>query len=183
MNLNFENELALHASPTLIKIKVASLFNYVIKPSDDVNEIICDYINALSKYNLKLKVFCRCNKRILVYIYNHTQLENLIFDNKDFLNEHGYQDCTSVEKYLNTLILKINNQKDFPHEIGFFLGYPLEDVKSFIEHKGKNYLHYGYWKVYHNKEEALKTFERYTKIQKYMSNRIAGGNSIINCCV
>ena len=49
VSLDFENELALHAAPTLIKIEVASLFNYVIKPSDDVNEIICDYINEKNK--------------------------------------------------------------------------------------------------------------------------------------
>lgn len=183
MNLNFESELALHASPTLFKIKVASLFNYVIKPNDDINAIICEYTKALASKNLKLKIFCRCKKRILVYIYDHQQLENLIFGNQDFLLEHGYQKSNSLEKYLNTLIIKINNKGNFPHEIGFFLGYPLADVKGFIDNHGENYIHYGYWKVYHNKEEALKTFEIYTKTQKYMSNIIACGSSIINCTI
>ena len=27
---------------------------------------------------------------------------------------------------------------DFPHEMGIFLGYPLGDVKGFIEHHGRN---------------------------------------------
>ena len=42
-------------------------------------------------------------------------------------------------------------EKDgFPHEVGLFLGYPLDDVTGFIEQKGKNYKCCGIWKVYGN---------------------------------
>ncbi len=50
---------------------------------------------------------------------------------------------------------------EFPHEIGFFLGYPAADVIGFIENRGKNSIACGPWKVYANKDEALRTFERY----------------------
>ena len=36
----------------------------------------------------------------------------------------------------------------FPHEIGFFLGYPYADVEAFITHEGRDYLIFGAWKVY-----------------------------------
>lgn len=36
----------------------------------------------------------------------------------------------------------------FPHELGLILGYPIEDVKGFVENGGKNFLYVGYWKVY-----------------------------------
>ncbi len=49
----------------------------------------------------------------------------------------------------------------FPHEVGIFLGYPLSDVKSYIENDGKNPLLIGYWKVYHNPSSALKIFQAY----------------------
>ena len=37
---------------------------------------------------------------------------------------------------------------DFPHEIGVFLGYPLEDVVGFIRHRGKCFTCCGCWKSY-----------------------------------
>lgn len=51
---------------------------------------------------------------------------------------------TRTQKRLNT--------KNFPHEIGIFLGYPLDDVIGFIEHKP--YYLVGDWKVYQNVNEA-----------------------------
>ena len=54
---------------------------------------------------------------------------------------------TRTQKRLNT--------KNFPHEIGVFLGYPLDDVIGFIEHKP--YYLVGDWKVYQNVNEAKET--------------------------
>ena len=45
---------------------------------------------------------------------------------------------------------------EFPHEMGAFLGYPLSDVKGFIEHEGKDFLCSGYWKVYSDETGAKK---------------------------
>ena len=56
---------------------------------------------------------------------------------------------------------------DFPHEIGIFLGYPLDDVEGFIKNKGQNFLLNGYWKVYSNKEEKEKIFKAYKKSKAY----------------
>lgn len=51
----------------------------------------------------------------------------------------------------------------FPHEIGIFLDYPLQDVKGFIENKGKNSKYNGLWKVYGDKDASMKLFEKYRK--------------------
>lgn len=51
--------------------------------------------------------------------------------------------------------------REFPHELGFFLGYPYEDVMGFIEHDGRDYLAVGPWKVYADLEGALATFARF----------------------
>ena len=51
----------------------------------------------------------------------------------------------------------------FPHEIGFFLGYPYADVVGFIDNGGQNYLAVGLWKVYDDVEAALATFARYRR--------------------
>lgn len=58
-------------------------------------------------------------------------------------------------------------QESCPHEIGLFLGYPLDDVKSFIKNKGKNCICCRYWKVYHHPEQAQKTFRLIDEAQHY----------------
>jgi len=54
----------------------------------------------------------------------------------------------------------------YPHEIGVILGYPLWDVEDFIRYNGKNYIICGYWKVYHEADNALKTFCRYNQLRE-----------------
>lgn len=49
---------------------------------------------------------------------------------------------------------------DFPHELGFFLGYPYADVTGFMEHDGHGFILLGPWKVYEDREGALAAFER-----------------------
>lgn len=51
----------------------------------------------------------------------------------------------------------------FPHEMGFFLGYPYEDVLGFIEHEGRDCLAVGPWKVYAHLDRALATFKRFRR--------------------
>lgn len=50
-----------------------------------------------------------------------------------------------------------------PHEIGFFLGYPVEDVLGFIEHEGRDYRCLGCWKVYGDVRAAQRSFARYRR--------------------
>lgn len=63
------------------------------------------------------------------------------------------------------MIKKLREEPDFPHEIGLFLGYPLEDVKGFIENKADSSKCSGCWKVYGNEQKALKLFEKYENVQ------------------
>lgn len=58
---------------------------------------------------------------------------------------------------------------EFPHEIGYFLGYPYEDVRQFIVQHGENYKVFGAWKVYTNVEQALTTFDSYRACTQYLT--------------
>lgn len=55
------------------------------------------------------------------------------------------------------------SEMKFPHEIGVFLGYPLQDVKGFIENNGRNSKYTGLWKVYGDKAASMRMFEKYRK--------------------
>ena len=66
----------------------------------------------------------------------------------------------------------------FPHEMGVFLGYPLEDVKGFIQNGGRGSLFTGYWKVYHDPERARLTFLAYDKAKDSAVNEFLTGKNI-----
>lgn len=115
------------------------------------------------------------NGTALIYIYRKNQLEERLGEREiqNFLGEFGYDEFqleAAFEKLENHL-----NLEDFPHEIGVFLDYPLEDIRGFIHHRGKNFTHSGCWKVYHNPENALLLFQRYKKCVRIYLERYAQG--------
>jgi hypothetical protein len=61
---------------------------------------------------------------------------------------------------------------EFPHEIGLFLGYPPEDVKSFIENDGKNYACRTHWKVYHEPDAARELCTRIDRAKSDEADRL-----------
>lgn len=58
---------------------------------------------------------------------------------------------------------------EFPHEIGYFLGYPCDDVYEFIAQRSENYKIFGAWKVYTNVEQALATFDAYRACTQHLT--------------
>ncbi len=72
---------------------------------------------------------------------------------------------------------------EFPHEIGFFLGYPAADVIGFIENRGKNSIACGPWKVYTNKDQALQTFARYRRCAQAYARAYRHGSNLSRLAV
>lgn len=83
----------------------------------------------------------------------------------ELLESYGYESC-DINICLKNLKCRFLEDSCFPHEIGVFLGYPLEDVKGFIANKGKNCESCGMWKVYCNKEEKHKMFRKLEKCKE-----------------
>ena len=98
---------------------------------------------------------------------------------KDYISSNAVQNFLKSYQYPNTFELCIQelkkrlNTKNFPHEIGVFLGYPLDDVIGFIEHKP--YYLVGDWKVYQNVNEAKKQFDLFKQTKEKMLNQIHNG--------
>ena len=97
------------------------------------------------------------------------------------MKQFGYQTC-DFETILTTFQRRyqryIFNKTFFPHEIGIFLGYPIEDVKGFIERQGKDYLFSGYWKVYGNPAEKMIIFQEFEIAKELILQYISNGLSI-----
>ena len=84
----------------------------------------------------------------------------------------------TFNELLDNLKKNVSAAGDFPHEIGVFLGYPIEDVEGFILNKGKNCQVCGCWKVYSDVENKLKLFKKYTKCRDVVCSYINRGASI-----
>ena len=120
----------------------------------------------------------------LIYVYRVKKLEEDLKKNEvsKFLRENGYKE-TCVNYAISLLKKRLMDLKAFPHEIGVFLGYPIEDVIGFINNKGCNFKCCGYWKVYGDKEKAIKEFARYDKCRMIYTKLWNQGRSILKLTV
>ena len=71
---------------------------------------------------------------------------------------------------------------EFPHEIGYFLGYPCDDVYEFIAQRGENYKVFGAWKVYANVEQALATFDALPRLHPILHLCLSAGLQLGATC-
>ena len=106
-----------------------------------------------------------------LFSYRYKDRKNLILEVRELNN-------VIVKKGLRMLIVRLNTEKDFPHEIGLFLGYPPEDVEGFIRNKAQNYLSQGLWKVYGDTKKAEALFARYKSCQIEYYDRLYHGSSL-----
>ena len=178
-----ERALIAYASPTLARLKAGSLFAV---PCDcaalagdlrRVNDI-------LRPRGLRLIVLRREPQRTLLYLYREQTLAESLAreDVQALLAACGYQSF-GVSMALSTLRRRLDEAPCFPHEIGVFLGYPLEDVIGFIRNGGRNCLCSGCWKAYANECEARRTFARLNKCRAIYARLFAEGRPLARLAV
>ena len=176
-----------YCSPTLAGIKTGSLFSCEY---DDKYKLIQDIrrINdILVKKGIKAIPVRYSDHRVLIYVFRPSFLEKDFCD-KDtatLLRELGYKadDTMSCVRKLSEKLSSLTSSKDFPHEIGLFLGYPIEDVKGFIKYKGECSKCTGVWKVYGDVESAKAKFERYDRCTKDYKSRYKRGMTLSRLAV
>jgi hypothetical protein len=144
-----------HCSPVLLGCKPAALFTLRSENAFAV-------LSGLLRPRLNFSVLRKTGSGLLVFVFEKEHLLRTILD-KDALTalvSMGYP----AEASLFVLLDYLRGQfirDGFPHEIGLFLGYPVEDVLGFVRHKGQNYKLCGYWKVYGDVERAKQCFRQY----------------------
>ena len=168
----FNNFLKDYCSPTLLGLKVSNLFTYTYISKKNLDETISFCNKFLNEKSIHIEVLNITDKRALIYVYRRKRLMNILNQKKvkNILSKYGYK-TNKIDDCILTLKNKIKSSGDFPHEIGIFLGYPICDVLCFIKYKGKNSLCTGCWKVYYNKERALKIFNLFDRCRT-VSKRI-----------
>ncbi|MFI3114753.1 MAG: DUF3793 family protein [Clostridia bacterium] len=165
MTNKIEKMLIEKCSPTLAGIKTANLFS--IKIYDDFFENLQKMNEKLQEKHVYIKVLKIQNSNALLYVYRKKSLLKDLNNNKvqEILSEIGYKQG-NLDIILEKLASRIGFNDEFPHEIGLFLGYPLEDVVGFICNKGKKCAMCGYWKVYSDIDHAKKKFMQFDKCQR-----------------
>ncbi|MBE6901258.1 MAG: DUF3793 family protein [Ruminococcaceae bacterium] len=177
----FEQQLAFHTAPSLLGIKCASLMS-VKKDASDIHSNTAEFNRRTAARDIKLRCLCDCEKRALLLLYNEEKLARRLNDPhcRRVLRECGYTDDMNTDDCLERLASRIRGEKSFPHEIGIFLDYPVEDVVGFIENNGYNYKLSGYWKVYGDPVKAQRTFDNYNKCRRFLCNKLSAGEDL--CC-
>lgn len=164
-----EKCLVKSCSQTLAGMKTGNIFSTTFKSEKDLRRIIRNINLKLSSKGVRVIPLRINNRKALIYTYRPSLLKSDLSDENvlKFLKAKGYSSdnpCLCIKQLMKNL-----KESDFPHEIGFFLGYPPEDVAGFIEKKECKCV--GFWKVYGNEKEAEKTFNKYKKCRKiYMEN-------------
>lgn len=174
-----EGALVRHCAPTLAGLKTASLFT-------------CPYgskeggLAALRQMNRRLRDKGLClvplrfsEKNMLVYLYRPRKLAADMTNDlaRKLLAERGY-DTGNCQRCVAQLRQRLENQEEFPHEIGLFLGYPAEDVRGFLELGPEKSKCTGCWKVYSDVDGARETFARYKKCTRVYCHRWEQGSDI-----
>ena len=176
----FEQKLAFHTAPALLGIKCANLI--ALKKSEfDISACADEFNRKAAAKGLKMKQLCECGVRMLVLVYSERLLAKKLSDSesRELLRKYGYTDDMTLDDCLKKLAERVaENNGEFPHEVGVFLDYPIEDVVGFIKNNGENFKMCGCWKVYGNEETAKRKFENYNKCRKYLCNKLNEGVDI-----
>ena len=171
-------QLALQCAPVISGIKISNLLTIPAKSLRELSVV-------LKKTELSFRILYPGRERLVILIYREAKLREYLSREEvmAFIYKCGYETSdiskifpVFVKRYMRYMELK----QDFPHELGLFLGYPIEDVEGFIKENGKNYLYSGYWKVYKDTELKIRLFQDYERVQKEIVRLLYEGLDIMD---
>lgn len=179
MIFSFENELARHCAPVLMGVKPASLFTTSFS-RQEINR----WTGSLRRQGMDIRIFSKKQRRILVMVYRPTLMLSALRHHLSIfiLQSLSYPLDSNLEDILSFLDMRLTKAEFFPHEIGFFLGYPPRDVVGFIRHAGAQCKHCGVWKVYDDVDKAVTLARQYDACRKKMQEHISCGGNIWQLC-
>lgn len=171
-----ETQLALQCAPLLTGIKISNMLIVNLKDKEKVIHLFGD--SSISFYILYMS-----DRKVVFLLYDTEKLIQYIHKVgiRKLMILLGYQDYDLIS-ILKELAKRyqgyMQNVRAFPHELGFLLGYPMEDVVGFIVNQGKNPIYTGYWKVYENPVDKLKLFEQYRMAKDMVIRLVAQGEGV-----
>ncbi|MCI8293381.1 MAG: DUF3793 family protein [Hespellia sp.] len=174
--IRLQFQIVLQCAPLLKGMKAAAVLKIARESRRYLKELF-------SETDILYRVLYDNREICLVFFYRENDLHQYLnqVGIRRFLKEYGYNEmeCGNVLTRLGGRIQKFLEQNtEFPHEIGALLGYPLEDVREFIRHNGKKCILSGYWKVYQNPGRASMIFRAYDRAKVCAVNEFLVGRSL-----
>lgn len=183
--MSIEQSLVMRASPSLCGIKPSSLFLLEKKFYPEAGKKINNWNRVLNPSGRKIKMLVCLGGRRLLFVYDKNLLEKYFENSKvrEYLRKKNYDLSGGVDLLLKELFFRMENTSSFPHEVGVFLGYPVDDVIGYEENSGSNYRYSGCWEVYSGDvENAKNRMESYKKCSRTCISLLGCGVKIENLC-
>lgn len=176
----FESTIGYHCFAVLMGLKPSNLVSFSKTQVPMFPEYVEEYSEKLSQEGLKLEIICACRKHYLLLVYRPEQLQEYLSkkEAQEILRQDGYPENASLQELLMYLKKRLEERTEFPHEIGLFLGYPLDDVKGFQKYKGSECKMCGYWKVYGDVETARHTFAQFDRCRTFIQEQLQAGYTL-----
>ena len=151
-----------------------------------LDEVLCAYASVLPSYGVTLSVLYRTERRVFLLVWRPRQVDAVLAepDARQILREAGYAGVTSEE-----LVAELRRRlvdyyrgaqeadgREFPHEIGVFLGYPACDVRGFMA--GEEATCVGPWHAYGDPESAQRRFRALERQERRCRRRYEAGEPL-----
>lgn len=178
--------LAIHCAPFLKGMKESAMLTLPRKQAVELAELASQA--GLNWYFLfhedgKDMVFLYRKEAFLRYV-KKPEVERFLAGRGYF--ERGGSEAFPVCRILGELSRRMkcyfHGEDAFPHEVGVLLGYPTEDVEDYIRFSGRDCLLVGYWKVYHNVQQAKRTFEAFDEARERTVQEVLEGKELCQLC-
>ncbi len=179
-----EKMLIFHCAPTLAGIKTGNLFNYSFSSEETFYDELGEVNEKMNTKGIHLELLRIQGFNALILAYRPTYLARDLKQHGvgSFLEQFEHNKL-NPDYAISKLKERISYRNEFPHEIGIFIGYPIDDIIGFIENRGQNCKCAGFWKVYRNEKEAVKKFHRYDKCRDVYSSMFFNGCPIMKLVV
>lgn len=173
---NVELQIALQCAPVLADLKLSNLLILPVKDIPKVKQILkntdidCELISVKAG---KATMLLYRSEELCAY-FSNKKIRLLM----QFMGYTDFSKDALFMRFQKHYVAYQQEDAEFPHEMGFFLGYPLEDVVGFIENQGKDFLYTGYWKVYANLQEKRDLFQQFDMAQEQFVQYVSEGGRL-----
>ena len=168
-----------HCAPTFAGLKTGNLFRISYADIEAFREELRELNGILKKKGLRAVPVRMTAEFALVYLYRPDFLKSDLGSEEAtrLLKSLGYEP-QSVNRSVAFLARMMREKEAFPHEVGLFLGYPPEDVLSFMKSSREGVKCVGCWKVYGDEARARAAFWRFQRCREVFEENVQRGRKL-----
>ena len=172
------------SAATLCGVKPASLVSFSKAIFVQGCATVASWNKILHAAGKRIRALRRGEELFLVFVYDQRLLEAALLQQgvSSYLVHKGYDVQGGAEGALQQLFLRLAHGTQFPHEVGVFLGYPLEDVAAYEKHAGAKSKFCGSWAVYGDVAAAQVKMTLYKRCSAFCTALFDGGSDFESIC-